>query len=238
MLYQLSYIHRSRRGLYSGGVKMQALPRSNLGLICSVALAAGCLHEPTPRNQEVMEEIARTRHVILQHDVGFGPVVDFEPQTQTRDGVQVTAGPIRLEAEPWNVWPDGTARLFNDAVAFAVHVHIRGPGVRWDTAHTRLAVNTTEQVFAPAPAPDDALMHLFWLARSESRAGLPPDSELRLRNADGYRAAYLPTSRGPEATGMIVFPAPAARLFAVALELTLGVEVGGSRVEEFIFLFE
>ena len=145
---------------------------------------------------------------------------------------------MRLEAKPWNVWPDGTARLFNDAVAFGMDVEIRGPDIAWDARHTQLAVNTQEQIFPPAISPDDLLTRLLLFARYEAVGGLPPDAQLRLRNADGFRSAYLPTTAGSSAAGTIVFPAPAGQLFAVALELTLGVQVGSSRVESFVFLFE
>ncbi len=245
MLYQLSYIHRSRRGLYSAPVKMQPLSLSKLMPMFALWLASGCAHHPTgssgaprsPATASVVDEITRTRKFVLQHDVAFGPVVRLEQQTQTRDGIEVSARPVRLEAEPWNSWPDGTARLFNDAVAFGIEVDIRGADVRWDAAHTQLAVNTTDQVFPPAPSAAETLLHLLWLARDEARAGLAPDSELRLKSSDAYRAAYLSTTPGAEAAGLIVFPAPAAQLFAVALQLTLGIEVG-DREEQFTFLFE
>ena len=185
-----------------------------------------------------MADIAASKHMFLAHGLGFGPMVDLAPQVQVHGGVEATAVPIRLENQPWNAWPDGTARLFNDAVAFGMAVEIRGSNVSWDPRHTELAVNTAEQVFPPAIVPDDVLNRLLVVARYEARGGLPPDAQLRLRNAGAFRSAYLGSSPGTYAAGIIIFPAPAARLFAVALQLTLGVQVDESRVETFVFLFE
>jgi hypothetical protein len=217
-----------------------------LSIAVSTLLLAGCAHRATRaldaitggQDAELIDEITRTRQFVLQHDVAFGPVVRLEPQSQTRDGVRVTARPVRLEAEPWNTWPDGTSRLFNDAIAFGVQIDMHGQGLRWDPAHTQLAVNTSEQVFPPAPSAGDALLHLLWLSRDEARAGLAPDAELRLKSAGPYRDAYLSSIPGSDITGLIVFPAPAAQIFAVTLELRLAVEVSGHRTDDFVFLFE
>ncbi len=191
---------------------------------------------------QLAADIAESENLFLAHNVGFGPAVAYTAQTRSQGGVVVTATPARLEAEAWNSWPDGTARLVNDAVAFgmeiAIHPDPDHASVQWDPRHTELAVNTTDQVFPPAIEPDEILTRLLLLARYEARGGLPPDAQLRLRNADAFRTAYLTTAPAPSAVGTVIFPAPAANLFAVALQLKLGVEVDGSRVETFVFLFE
>ncbi len=245
MLYQLSYIHRSRGRLYCAVANVQV--RHHIAVFACLIALSGCAHHPAPASvavdhdalrEQIIADLESTRRFYFESNAAFGPAVTLTAQTQTRGGVEVRAQAVRLEAEPWNAWPDGTARLLNDTVAFGVRVEIHGDDVRWDPSHTELAVNTTEQVFPPALSADQVLDHLLWLARHEAELGLPPDAQLRLRNAEGLRAAYLPSVSGEAASGVILFPAPAGRLFAFALQLTLGVELEGGRVEEFVFLFE
>ena len=172
-----------------------------------------------------------------------GTVPDFgvslTPQTWSDDGIVVTAQPVRVEGAAWNDWPDGSARLFNDALGFVVQVRMEGkPSVRWDPSHTSLAVNDSDQVFAPVSTADELLGHLQRGARLEVRAGLPANLSLRLRNADEFRRAYLSTEGGPVSEGIVFFPAPARTLQVIAMELRLGVVVSGDRLHELRFLFE
>lgn len=244
MLYQLSYIHRSGAVLYTSTVNMQAFRTRSLRILLLIVGCGGCAathpapSRPTP-DRDLSANVAEAHHMLLGTAVAYGPVVSFDTQTRTRDGMVVTARAVKLEDQPWNVWPDGSARLLNDAQGYAVVVAITGAQVRWDPAHTELAVNTTDQVFPPASTPEELLTPLLLLARYEAQLGLEQDTQLRLRSAEGFRSAYLSTKEAEgQAAGIVVFPAPAARLFAVALQLTLGVIVDGKRMEEFTFLFE
>lgn len=177
--------------------------------------------------------------MMLGSAVAYGPVVSLDAQTQARNGIEVTARAVRLESQPWNIWPDGSARLLNDAQGFALMVEISGGRVRWDPAHTELAVNTTEQIFPPAPTPEELLTPLMLLARYEAQLGLGDDTQLRLRSADGLRSAYLSSADAVgKTTGIVIFPAPASRIFAVCLQLTLGVVADGTRMDTFTFVFE
>jgi hypothetical protein len=177
--------------------------------------------------------------MLLGAAVAYGPVVSFDAQTQTKNGVAVIAHAIRLEDQSWNIWPDGSARVLNDAQGFGLQVEISGNRVRWDPAHTELAVNTTDQIFPPAPTAEELLTPLMLLARYEAQLGLGVDTQLRLRSADGLRSAYLSIEEEEGRTaGVVIFPAPASRLFAVCLQLTLGVVVDGTRMEAFTFVFE
>lgn len=181
------------------------------------------------------EDQAAYREVLDELAVDWfrrGTVPDFgvalAPQTWTADGLVVTAQPVRVEGAAWNAWPDGTARLFNDALGFVVQVKMEGkPSVRWDPSHTALAVNDSDQVFTPVSSAEDLLEHLQRGARLEVRAGLPANLSLRLRNADEFRRAYLPIEGAPMTEGLIFFPAPARTLQVVAMELRLGVVVSG-----------
>lgn len=244
MLYQLSYIHRGGAALYTGPMNAQPLIWSSVQIVAALALGACAAHLPglpenTAMNDELSSSVRAARHMFFDHDIAYGPVVTYDAQTRSQAGVRVTARPVRLEAQPWNVWPDGTARLLNDAQGFAIDVRIDGARTRWDPAHTELAVNTTEQVFPPAPTPDELLTPLLLLTRYEAQLGAPPDAQLRLRNADGFRAAYLSdVPQGGSHAGVIVFPAPAARMFAVAMRVTVGVIVNDTQLEQFTFLFE
>ena len=186
-------------------------------------------------------ELARDlREAWLNRDTVPGPVVSYTPQTRSEGGLVLTVAPALPEDEPWNAWPDGTARLFNDGVGYLWRVQIASDKpVRWSPPHTQLAVNDTEQTFLPVAEPDDLLMPLRRGAALETTAGVAPDLSLRMRNADPFRRAYLGTNTATGARdGVVVFPAPTRNLQAVAMELTLGVWVEGEGIRQYRFLFE
>jgi len=225
-------------------VNMQAPRTRSLWIPLLIMSCGGCaaVHPTQARpepDRDLSANINEARHMLLGRAVGYGPVVSFDAQTLTRDGVTVTARAVKLEEQPWNIWPDGSARLLNDAQGYGVIVTLTGAHLRWDPSHTELAVNTTDQVFPPAPTPEELLTPLLMLARYEVQLGLEQDTQLRLRSAEGFRSAYLSTKESDEKNeGIIVFPAPASRLFAVCLQLTIGVVADGKRLDEFTFLFE
>ncbi len=222
------------------------------GLELTVVLLTGCFTAASPpedivrathRTGEDREAYAAVLSELSAEWFALGTVPDLcvKPgsQTWTAEGLVVTVTPERAEGASWNGWPDGSARLFNDSLGFLIRVHIQGKGqVRWDPSHTSLAVNDSDQVFVPVPGPDDLLGHLLRGARMETRAGLPPNLSLRLRNADEFRRNYLSSESAPVVDGVMLFPAPARTLQVLAMELRLGVVVEGDRLHELRFLFE
>jgi hypothetical protein len=182
----------------------------------------------------------QVRRELLDRNTVPPPTVSFDPQTQEQDGVRVTVSPILAEKEAWNAWPDGTARLFNDSVGYLFRVHVESAApARWNPARTSLAVNDTDLRFAVATTPDEVLQQLLDAARVEQAVAGRGDLNLRARSADDFRRAYLPTepAAGPR-DGIVVFPAPARSLQALAMEVTVGVVVDGAGGREFKFLFE
>ncbi len=204
------------------------------------AQADAALAPPEDERAGYARLVDELRQVWLDKDTVPSPIVSYAPQTRTDGGVAVTVAPALPEAEAWNAWPDGTARLFNDGIGYLWRVQVTSDRpVRWSPPHTQLAVNDTEQTFVAAVEPDDLLVPLLRGAALETRAGGPPDLALRMRNADDFRKAYLGVDpRTGTREGVLVFPAPARNLQAVAMELTLGLVVEGEGVRQYRFLFE
>lgn len=189
---------------------------------------------------EMADRLARIRSDYLSRDEVPRFLWSEAQQTQTRGDVELTLLPLRPEAQAWNDWPDGTARLFNDSAGYLWGVRVRcSRPWHWVPSATELAVNDTEQVFAPAASPDDLLRHLLAGSYAEMRVGLNPDLGLRLRNADPLRRAYLGTdTRAGDREGLVLFPAPAHQLQALTAQVTLGVFVEGAGLETFTFVFQ
>lgn len=238
------------------------MPNAVLVGVCALAILSGCAARRAPTDlaqvaardragspaevQRFDEQRARfaelrdqLRSERLERNRTPGPSTSMAPQSQERDGVRATVRPVSAEDATWNAWPDGTARLFNDGAGYLWEVVFESQRpVRWIPDQTVLAVNDTDQLFAPAEEPDAVLQHLVQGAMLEDAFGLDGDLGLRIRAADAFRRAYL--SDRPvagEQEGVVLFPAPAFRLHAVALQLTLALDVGG-RDEQFVFLFE
>lgn len=228
-----------------------ALPAFLLVAGCAAGLPRARIADPAAGARPPPErfEEQRARFVELRADVRTerllrnrtpGPSTSLLPQTLEHEGVSATVQPVSAEAQAWNRWSDDTARLFNDSSGYlwSIAVSSERPA-RWSPDHTRLAVNDTEQVFPPAEEADEILQHLVHGALLERAFGLDPELSPRMEAADGFRSAYL--GQSPVAgtqEGVLMFPAPAAHLHAVAMELTLGIEVSGRGVQEFRFLFE
>lgn len=254
MLYQLSYTHRGEAPrIYSARQNAQGEERTLVyspGFVACLVALAGCVagrpvlpSGPPPEARETgtyAEMLAALRAEWLAADTIAAPVVSYDAQTRDGDGVVVTVAPGLPEDQPWNHWPDGSARLFNDGVGYLWLVRIDSERpARWSPEHTRLAVNVAEQTFDPAVVPDDLLLPLLRGAAVETRLGVSTDLSLRLRNADGFRRAYLGTAVLAGAReGVVVFPAPVRNVQTVAMELTLGVWVEGDGLREYRFLFE
>lgn len=193
---------------------------------------------PAPAPEQAWLEELTT--VWLARDTVPTLVVSTAPQRQGDGVLEVTVAPVRPEEQPWNAWPDGTARLFNDSAGYLWSVQVRSSRtVRWSPAHTLLAVNDSEQTFIPVAEPDTLLAPLLEGRRVETRAGGAQDLALRMRNADAFRSAYLPTAAQVGVQeGVVVFPAPTRTLQAVAMQLTMGFWVEGEGVRSYTFLFE
>jgi hypothetical protein len=214
-------------------------------------LLAGCARSAVPGDVPASSQVSIERQIFdaateamrrdyLDRDTVPGPVVSYAPQTQGHEHFSVTVAPVLAEGQPWNEWPDGTARLFNDAVGYLWRIEVRSDReTRWSPAHTELAVNDTEQTFLAVAQPDDLLVHLLTGAREEMRVGAPANLSLRIRNADDFRRAYLGTdARKGDRSGVLLFPAPTRNLQAVAMQLTVGFWTEADGVKEYRFLFE
>ncbi|MDP2306200.1 MAG: hypothetical protein Q8P18_09230 [Pseudomonadota bacterium] len=214
-------------------------------------LACGCGRAARPGGAPLAVEASVERQAFdlatdalrrgyLDRDTVPGPVVSYEAQTQRQEHFSVTVSPVLAERQPWNEWPDGTARLFNDAIGYLWRVEVHSDQeARWSPAHTVLAVNDSEQTFLAIAQPDDLLVHLLTGAREERRVGAPANLSLRIRNADDFRHAYLGTdARAGDRTGVLVFPAPTRNLQAVAMQLTVGFWTEDEGVKQYRFLFE
>jgi hypothetical protein len=181
------------------------------------------------------------REVLLFRDVVAPPTIAMRPQTRSVGEVRVTATPVLAEAQEWNQWTDGTARLFNDGIGFLVHVRAEGPaGLRWLPAATQLAVNELDNVYAPAADPEELFEPIVRAAALETVLGGSGDFVRRADAAGPFVAAYLSRSpkRGTDALdGIVVFPAPASQMHAAAMQLTLGFE-GPAGQEAITFVLE
>lgn len=236
MLYQLSYIHRDAAPYYRYPWNMQALILLLFWTGCVPAAARHAAWDT--RRAELSIGLRSALHHRLARALTAPPNVSFEPQTTEREGMRVTVQPILAEEQPWNAWPDGRARLFNDTVGWFWLVEIRSAGdARWRPDATRLAVNDTEAVYAAAPGFETLMEDL---ARLDAAARLlgEEDLSMRLRAAEGGLAAAMPAGAfAGEARGVVLFPAETTEVHAVAMELTLGVEHEGE-LESFRFVFE
>jgi hypothetical protein len=223
-------------------------PPNRAQRLAVLVLLAGCAARqpaPPPATPEAVEEFEafstwlRANHLARERVPGL-LLNSVAPQTQERDGVRVTVAPVSAERQAWNAWPDGTARFFNDAGGYLWTIHVESDApVRWDPRATALAVNDTDTVFTAAVGPEEMLHPILQAAAHESLSGAGGDYGLRLRNAEDFRRAYLPTRELPGvADGVVFFPAPAFRLQALALELRLAFVVDGGGSREFRFLFE
>jgi hypothetical protein len=225
----------------------------SFALLITAALLSGCAArsaEPHVRPMAVLapEEAARfadlaarMREVLLLRDVVAPPTIAMRPQTRSQGLLRVTATPVLAEEQPWNQWPDGTARLFNDGVGFLVHVRVEGPaGVRWVPSATRLAVNALDDVYEAAGSPEELFEPIVRAAAIETLFGGADDFARRVDAAGPFVEAYLSRSAAQDRDGLdgiVVFPAPAGQLHAVALQLTLGVE-GPDGAQAFTFVME
>ena len=254
MLYQLSYTHRKARRIYFTQKSAQApehllhVSRASAALLLvvmacsrsSLTLSPLTASEPSADRQTYDAATAALQQQYLDRGTVARLAVDHAPQSQTRGDLLLTVAPVSAEDQAWNAWPDGTTRLFNDAIGYLWRVSIRSEHtVRWSPAHTQLAVNDSEQTFLAVAEPDALLEHLMLGARFETRVGAPPNLSLRMRGADDFRRAYLGTdARAGDRDGVLLFPAPARNLQAVAMELTIGLWREEDGVQTYRFLFE
>lgn len=194
----------------------------------------------SPEQEAQWKDLAvQVRQALFERGTVPAPTLSFEAQSREADGVRVTVEPTLAEPQPWNDWPDGTARLFNDGIGFLWRVRIESAHVvQWSPAHTSLAVNDTEQVFSVASLPDEVLAPLLQVAAMEAALGARGDLALRARNADEFRRIYLTARSGTSQEGILVFPAPTRSIHAVAMELRLGIVLEDVGLREFRFLFE
>lgn len=220
---------------------IQVLPLPILAFACAIRQPdLAPMESIEPEQQARFEELSvQLGHALFDRDTVPAPTLSFAAQTREQDGVRVTVEPALAERQPWNAWPDGTARLFNDGVGFLWRVRIESSRVvQWSPAHTSLAVNDTDQIFSVASLPDEVLAPLLQGAALEAALGARGDLALRARNADDFRRAYLTARSGTGQEGFVMFPAPTRSIHTVAMELRLGLVLEDVGLREFRFLFE
>lgn len=222
--------------------------RTALPLLASWLAFAGCpRRSPIPAEpdaESVGERIAEYRAAALD-PARLPPLSLSSPvATATSGDVRATARVLRPEEAEWNRWPDGGARLFNDAAALLFVVRVEGTGpLRWVPAATRLELNDERTSILAASSGEPLLGDLLVNAYLEERFGLDGDLVDRARGAGPYRAAYLPlTSDGGVLEGLVAFPLIAdgrsvADLHVVALRLTLGVVGDADGAHTLVFVF-
>lgn len=218
---------------------MQALLPTLLLLTAGCAPFAARHAAYEARRDELASGLRSAMHHRFARALTAPPNVSFAPQTAQHDGVRVTVQPILVEEQPWNAWPDGTARLFNDTVGWFWLVQIESDDpARWRPDATRLAVNDTDAVYPAAPSFEPLMEELARLDAAARILGEDADVGLRIHAATGGLAAALPVEAFTgRATGVVLFPAETTEVHAVAMELTLGVERAGE-LESYRFVFE
>ncbi len=212
------------------------VPRSSLSsrtlALALIPLLACASRARAPSSTALPDERARRfeelrvlfHDAVLARDTVPPPTLSFSASDVTVSGTRVVARPILAESQPWNDWPDGSARLFNDGAGYLWEVSV-SPPARWVAARTSLAVNDTEQTFPAAESADAVIEPLMRTAALEAMIGGVGELNLRVRAADAFRKAYL--RDGAAGTGVVVFPAPSRQIHAVAMELHLGLVVDG-----------
>lgn len=180
------------------------------------------------------------------------------PPSLQREGTSTLGeveGRVRLvlaEDAAWNDWPDGTARLFNNSAAHLFEVTLDGHGhdLCWIPPATTLELNVAGNTFKAAPTQEALLEELVFWGFQQERAVIDGDLADRARAAGDLRRAYLPTSCGPELTGLIAFPLVETdtnrahldglspeQLHVVSMRLTLGLEVD-DRLDLMVWLLD
>jgi len=168
------------------------------------------------------------------------PGVDPQPQRVTSGDLALIIAPIRAEKEDWNLWNDGSSRLFNDSRGYlwSVDIQVDQP-VRWLARTSVLRVNARDSVFPAAASADECFRDLVLLAwwRLDQELGL--DLQARLDAAGPFRENYLPEEIPAGSHRYVLFfPAPAVVLDPVAMELTLQFYAASGGNRTFTLLFE
>lgn len=168
------------------------------------------------------------------------PGVDPSPQERRLPGVGVEVRPLRPEEVAWNQWDAETSRLFNNAAGYLWAVQIESSStLRWLPDQSRLLVNEQANEFSPSPTPSVVLRELALLSQWQRTGEAPYDFQSRLAAATPFKERYLPLTVPPgDHAFVVLFPAPAARLDPVAMQLELAFYREGRGVERFSYLFE
>ena len=173
------------------------------------------------------------------------PGIAFEPRRAEAEGVWGIATPIRPEDAPWNQWPDGGARLFNNRMAHLFEVTLHGEGViGWVPEETSLELNDPSVRLVASGSPEGLLVELLYFARIQEDWILDGDLVARTRAAGPFRAAYLPARGQGALTGLIGFPMSmvdlppeVASTHVVAERLTVAVTTP-SGIHTLVWVFE
>ncbi|MBX2800036.1 MAG: hypothetical protein KTR31_20330 [Myxococcales bacterium] len=164
----------------------------------------------------------------------------------TAGAVTATARPLRPEDAPWNRWPTGGHRLFNNRAALLFEVSIRSDEpLVWLPAGTTLELNDEHTVVPAAETTEALLADLLSHAFLEEQWSIPGDLVDRARGAGPFRAAYLPLHAQDGAMeGIMAFPLWAgpgrslAELHVVAVRLTVKVGMGSEEEADLVWVFD
>lgn len=159
------------------------------------------------------------------------PAITFEPVEIEAGRVHATARALRPEDAPWNQWPGGGPRLFNNRAALLFELRIEAPGATaWLPEATWLELNDAETVVPAAETTEALLEELLYWAFMEERWLAGGDLVDRARGAGPFRGAYLPLHASDGVLeGVVAFPmgvepgVSLADLHVVAVRLTVGI---------------
>jgi hypothetical protein len=175
------------------------------------------------------------------------PVIEMAEQKARSGGLTVTARLASAESSPWNIWPDGTARLFNNRVAHVFEIELEGEGaLGWMPRSTTLELNEPGVALVAAGGPDVLINDLLGLALQAERQLVDSQLVARTRAAGAFRRAYLPPAGVGQMSGVVAFPLWASDLtdqtalaekHVVAMRLTLTV-MDGDGARSVVMVFE
>jgi len=153
------------------------------------------------------------------------PAIAPGPRKAYTDGVVGTSSMVRAEDAVWNLWRDGTYRLFNNRSALLFDVTLQSNGsLRWVPQTTQLEINVAGEGLEPALAPDDLLLPLLQAALQQEEHVIDGDLAERTRAAGPFRATYMPTAPMYDVLhGLVAFPMTKPEQHVVTMRLTVGV---------------
>lgn len=189
----------------------------------------------------VLEEAIRQRLWALLGPAGVPPPgIDPSPKMVGDSRFSIILRPLRAEEQEWNRATGRESKLFNNARGYLWEVSIRSEiPSRWVPRGTALHINQAGNVFPAAAAPEECYRDLTLMAWWQMDGTMDLGIEERLSSAGEFHALYLPSDIPPgEHTFVVFFPAPAAILDPVAVQVDLQFALEGLGTRSFSVLFE